>query len=319
MRTATRGETAGAEHESEHLARACGVGHHETLADRLVLVGTSRLLREVLSLVGRGHRARTLMGVATTFSVEPTAVLTDPPPAAEPATADGPSVPGVMVVQTEDPQETIAMAVDASQTHPGYHVFALTPMAGPPIATTTRGDVGPVIITDPERLVQSPAVLSAGTVELMARLIHLDYLASQGVAGDEAPDPAAPARRPWADLPESFREANRDQARDVGRKVEAIDCRLSETRRDPAVLTDAEIEQLARMEHERWSDERRGAGWTWAETRDDEARTHPDLRAYDELSEEAKEKDRRAVRRMHVLAALLGLVIICRREPGTAD
>ncbi len=307
------------EYVSEHLARECGVGPHETLADRLVLVGTSRLLREIRSLVGSGHRARTLMGVATTFAVEPTAVLLDPPSAAEPATADGPSVPGVMIVQTDDPQETIAMAVDASQTHPGYHVFALTPMAGPPIATTARGDVGPVIITDPERLVQSPAVLSAGTIELMARLIHLDYLSSQGVADDSPPDPAAPARRPWAALADSFREANRDQARDVGRKVEAIGCRLSETRRDPAVLTDDEIEQLARMEHERWSDERQRAGWTWAETRDDEARTHPDLREYDELSEEAKEKDRQAVRRMHVLAALLGLVIVRRRDPGTTD
>ncbi len=303
------------EHVSEHLARVCGVGPHAELADRLVLVGSSRLLREILSLVGRGHRARTLMGVATTFAVEPTGVLTDPPSTAEPATPDGPTVPGVVVVQTDDPQETIATAVDVSRTHPGYHVFALTPMAGPPIVTTARDDVGPVVIVDPERLVQSPDVLSAGTVELMARLIHLDYLVSQGVDSGAAPDPASPAKRPWAELSPAFREANRDQARDVGRKVEAVGCVLSETRREPAVLTDDEIEQLARMEHERWSDERRRAGWTWAETRHDEARTHPDLRPYDELDEEAKEKDRRAVRRMHVLSAFLGLIIV-RRQPA---
>jgi hypothetical protein len=192
----------------------------------------------------------------------------------------------------------------------------LCPTAGPPIATAARGDVGQVIIIDPERLVQSPEVLSDGSLELMARLIHLDYLISQGVELGAGPGGDRPALRPWAELPTTFREANRAQARDMGRKVEVIGCVLSETDREPAVLTPDEIEQLARLEHDRWSDERIRDGWTRAETRDNHNKTHPDLRPYDDLSEEAKEKDRSAVRRMHVLAALLGLVIVRRLEVG---
>ncbi len=306
------------EYVAEHLARENGVAPHGTHADRLVLVGNSRLLPEIRLLVERGHRARTLMGVPTAFTHPPTDVMPEPNAGRESAPAPGDIVPGVMIVHTDDAQETIATAVDASRTHLGYHVFALSPTAGQPITTAARGDVGPVIIVDPERLVQSPAVLSDGTVELMARLIHLDYRVSQGAAGGSHPDPDRLALRPWAELSDTFREANRDQARDMGRKIEAIGCELSETYRKPAVLTPDEIEQLSRMEHGRWSDERRRDGWTWAEQRDDDAKTHPDLRPYDDLGEEEKEKDRRAVERMHVLAALLGLVIVRRRVEDTA-
>ena len=51
-------------------------------------------------------------------------------------------------------------------------------------------------------------------------------------------------------------------------------------------------EKLTRNTHEVWSKSRICQGWTWGETRDDEERKHPDLRPYDELSEQEKDYDR---------------------------
>lgn len=51
-------------------------------------------------------------------------------------------------------------------------------------------------------------------------------------------------------------------------------------------------EVLARNTHEVWSRQRLSEGWTWGETLDAVAKTHPDLVPYDELTEGEKEYDR---------------------------
>lgn len=51
-------------------------------------------------------------------------------------------------------------------------------------------------------------------------------------------------------------------------------------------------EKLAKNTHEVWSKSRISQGWTWGETRDDAGRKHPDLKPYDELSEQEKDYDR---------------------------
>ena len=64
-------------------------------------------------------------------------------------------------------------------------------------------------------------------------------------------------------------------------------------------------EQLAENAHENWAQLRRSEGWTWGEHRDDEAKTHPGLVPYAQLSESEKDYDRRTA--METLRAIIAL------------
>jgi ryanodine receptor 2 len=59
----------------------------------------------------------------------------------------------------------------------------------------------------------------------------------------------------------------------------------------PESLT-ALVEQLAESTHDTWAQRRLAEGWTWGPTRDDRAKTHPDLVPYAQLTESEKEYDR---------------------------
>lgn len=59
----------------------------------------------------------------------------------------------------------------------------------------------------------------------------------------------------------------------------------------------AERERLSRQEHRRWSAYMLSEGYVYGETRNDLAKTHPDLVDYDGLTRETREKDSRIVDR----------------------
>ena len=51
-------------------------------------------------------------------------------------------------------------------------------------------------------------------------------------------------------------------------------------------------EKLAKNTHEVWAIQRIKDGWKYGEKRDDQLKTHPGIRPYEELTEEEKEYDR---------------------------
>jgi RyR domain len=64
-------------------------------------------------------------------------------------------------------------------------------------------------------------------------------------------------------------------------------------------------ERLAENAHDHWALQRMSEGWRWGETRNDQARTHPNLVPYGELSDSEKEYDRKTA--METLKAILKL------------
>jgi hypothetical protein len=100
-------------------------------------------------------------------------------------------------------------------------------------------------------------------------------------------------------LPEELRNSNRAQAIDIERKLTAIGCELRRRASGDAevfMLTDAEVELLAKLEHERWWEERLRAGWRLGPAKDVERKLSPYLVGWDSLTEEVRNLDRDTVR-----------------------
>jgi hypothetical protein len=125
-------------------------------------------------------------------------------------------------------------------------------------------------------------------------------------------DPDDPSAQAWERLDESYREANRDAAAHIPAKLASagVDAALwrglvTLPRLPPGqrlFASDAELEALADLEHERWCAQRRMEGWRSANggPRDEARRLHPALRPYPELPDELKQYDRLMVRQTEV-------------------
>jgi len=65
------------------------------------------------------------------------------------------------------------------------------------------------------------------------------------------------------------------------------------------------VERLAEHNHDVWATQRIAEGWTLGPKRDDQAKQHPDLVPYADLSETEKQYDRNSV--IETLRAILSL------------
>ena len=157
-------------------------------------------------------------------------------------------------------------------------------------------------------LATDPDLIGEDLVERLAQVIHERYLVDQlrrgGTWGEKA-------FRHWYDLDDSYRSANRRQARDIGRKLEMIGCTVAPSFATavPFNLDDAEVDLLARHEHDRWTAERTKDGWRPG-PRDDKAKRHPDLVPWEQLDEPTRDKDRQVVRDLPVVLAEAGLRVV---------
>ncbi len=178
----------------------------------------------------------------------------------------------------------------------------------------------------------TPETVLAGTHETMARALHAGYLrlcreqAGRGASGSPLPHDAEsclPADQPlveWDNLPEEVREENRAQADRIGRLLRELGYGV-------APLTDwdagayrfppEEVERMARMEHERWCERKRRAGWTYGAATDLQARVHADLVDWEALPEREKEKNRQVPRDLPQNLARAGLQVY-RLDGGSA-
>ena len=129
------------------------------------------------------------------------------------------------------------------------------------------------------------------------------------MTGRQAPADAA-ALGPWDELPEEFKESNRAQARQIGEKLAVIGC-LMVPAFDPTLeftFDDDELQLLARLEHERWMQERTAQGFELGPAR--HGRVRPDLVPWERLSDEARAMNVQAVRRIPDMLARVGFQVL---------
>jgi hypothetical protein len=145
------------------------------------------------------------------------------------------------------------------------------------------------------RLVARDALLGSMR-EKLGRAVHERFLEEQK---DKR---AADARemQPWDKLAEDLRESNRQQADDIPNKLRAVGCGFEPAPAGKAAelftFTDEEINVMARLEHERWNQEKLRAGWRYGEKKDNAAKTTPYLVEFDKLSPEVQRYDVDAVK-----------------------
>ena len=162
-----------------------------------------------------------------------------------------------------------------------------------------------------------PEQLLTGVHEALAQAIHADYCRHQRERG--AAPATNPAMVPWDELPEHLRESNRDQAGHIGVKLRAMGCGLAPlTDWDEPLFTFSadEVERLARLEHDRWVDERRRGGWRPGPAKDVSLKITPYLVSWEELTEAVREQDREPVRQLPRFLAGAGFKIIRLNRPA---
>ncbi|WP_045739929.1 RyR domain-containing protein [Actinoplanes rectilineatus] len=169
---------------------------------------------------------------------------------------------------------------------------------------------GRIRMIDTTVLACRPMVLDEDLTERLARAVHAHYLTSQVAKG--TPMGANASMVEWDDLAEDARQANRGQAAGIGAKIQAIGATVAPRvgPAEPFAFTPAELDQLAELEHERWCEERTAAGWTYAETRDNDAKQHPSLVEWAVLSPSERAKDREAVQNLPAILAEMALQIV---------
>ena len=167
-----------------------------------------------------------------------------------------------------------------------------------------------LVLVSVARSVYAVAAMRTGMNEQLAMAIHETYRQQAMAEGDTVD--TNESVRPWDELPDYLKDSNREQAWDIGRKLAMVG--LSAVPADGSTggvtLTETDVEGLAKAEHRRWMAERTAKGWRYDRTKDNSRKLHPDLVAWEYLSEDSRDKDRSAVRAIPRHLADAGLRII---------
>jgi hypothetical protein len=171
---------------------------------------------------------------------------------------------------------------------------------------TERASAEPLRAVSLAEVTCTHELVENGVYELLARATHAEYVRARASDGD-------PATVPWEELPETLKEANRAQAQHIGVKLARAGCDLiplEDSEQPLFEFTGDEIEDLARLEHDRWCAERRAAGFRLGPERDLHRRTTPYLVPWASLPEDVRDLDRNVVRTLPSTVAKAGFQIV---------
>ncbi|MGA9048056.1 MAG: NAD-binding protein [Dehalococcoidia bacterium] len=148
-----------------------------------------------------------------------------------------------------------------------------------------------------ERTCTPESIWGGSTNEILARAIHDEYRRN-AVRRGEAPETNR-SMVPWDQLPANLRESNRSQAENIAAKLRQFgyDFAMSpEWEQQPIKFSDEDVEEMAKLEHTRFVEERLRKGWKLGDVKDDVGKISPTLIPWEDLSKEEKDKDRDPVR-----------------------
>jgi ribosome biogenesis protein Nip4 len=150
-----------------------------------------------------------------------------------------------------------------------------------------------------------------GNRELIARAIHEEYILQRQKAGEISE--MNTSMLSWQEIPHYLRESNRKQADHILKRLQTIFCSVtlrSDWDEPLFEFSAEEVKILARMEHDRWMQERSSAEFVYGPIRDDKKKTHPSFVPWDELSDSEKKKDCDAIEAIPKILAKVDLKII---------
>jgi class 3 adenylate cyclase/tetratricopeptide (TPR) repeat protein len=144
-------------------------------------------------------------------------------------------------------------------------------------------------------------------LECLAKAAHEAYCEESTAHGDTTATNSSLRR--WEELSEDLRDASRSQVADIPNKLRRLGFELAPShgmRATEIAITDADVEEMAIREHERWMTDRQHHGWKYAAVRDNARKHHPLMVPWKQLSEPEKEKDRDTIRNLPRLVERAG-------------
>ena len=117
---------------------------------------------------------------------------------------------------------------------------------------------------------------------------------------------------PYKDLPENFKEQNRQNVRDIPVKLASAGYAMIPARSNepPFNFPGDALEFLAEREHERWMQVKLADGWKFGAVTDKDKKLNPCLVNWTELPDDEKEKDRDMVRGIPKMLARGGYAVV---------
>jgi len=205
-----------------------------------------------------------------------------------------------------DKEATLAKLLDMNALFPeGYTVKCEMNQA----VTAPNRRIVPESSVSPRQLL--------GDLEKLAEAIHDLYNQKQLERNPDKPL----AHPTFSDLPDALKYSNLRQAQGIEKKLDLIGWKMRPAGSAGEVITDIPeeiIEYLAKYEHDEWTRERLGYGWSFGEEKDVENKVSPYLIPYEDLSEEIKELDRDTVRNIPALLAKIGMAIYTKGDGAAA-
>jgi len=170
-----------------------------------------------------------------------------------------------------------------------------------------------------EKVTQYADIIEA-PIEELAKKFHEHFLIDQGVNLEKPETQTKASHTSWENLPEEFKQSNRSLAAHVDIKLRALGMEYDDldANRDQANLgtfdkalgleapQNAQILQLAKMEHSRWNADRFMAGWTFDKKRDDKNKKHDNLVPWEDLPDKIKMYDVDAILAIPKILSELG-------------